>query len=257
MASVNLKDLAEVQTVGTNQNLLLFGETDNVASRIDYDKLAEAILNKTRNEIGGVSPISAIATLQSTVYTTVLSSTTYSTKADALAALDAYITSVGNGRRFTGYIGSANSEVLGLYKTSHYFDCYANSANYRLLVVRPVNGNGIHWLAKTGDPGTWANVWGGTPEWVNDSIVKITTSLTTFVDNHPMGIFYAWSPSASGVGTQVGAPSDGVGYHYLIIKTNGSTALVVAFAMAASGGIIATKQKYGNSWGSWTTRFSS
>ncbi len=60
--AVNLNALAEVQTVGSNQNMLLFGD-NNVATRIDYDKLAEAILNKTRDEIGGVSPISAIATL--------------------------------------------------------------------------------------------------------------------------------------------------------------------------------------------------
>lgn len=66
MASVNLNALAEVQTVGSNQNMLLFGD-NNVATRIDYDKLAEAILNKTRDEIGGVSPISAIAALNSRI----------------------------------------------------------------------------------------------------------------------------------------------------------------------------------------------
>lgn len=65
MASVNLNALTEVQTPASTDNLLLFNETSNVATRIDYDKLAEAILNKTRNEIGGVSPISAIADLNS------------------------------------------------------------------------------------------------------------------------------------------------------------------------------------------------
>lgn len=65
MASVNLNALTEVQNPASTDNLLLFNETSNVATRIDYDKLAEAILNKTRDEIGGVSPISAIATLNS------------------------------------------------------------------------------------------------------------------------------------------------------------------------------------------------
>jgi len=74
--AVNLNALAEVQTVGSNQNILLFGD-NNVATRIDYDKLAEAILNKTRDEIGGVSPISAIATLQGTAYTVSWPNDTY------------------------------------------------------------------------------------------------------------------------------------------------------------------------------------
>lgn len=65
MASVDLNALTEVQTPASTDNLLLFNETSNVATRIDYDKLAEAILNKTRSEIGGVSPISAIAALNS------------------------------------------------------------------------------------------------------------------------------------------------------------------------------------------------
>lgn len=65
MASVDLNALTEVQNPASTDNLLLFNETSNVATRIDYDKLAEAILNKTRSEIGGVSPISAITALNS------------------------------------------------------------------------------------------------------------------------------------------------------------------------------------------------
>lgn len=249
MASVNLKDLAEVQTVGTNQNLLLFGETDNVASRIDYDKLAEAILNKTRNEIGGVSPISAIATLQGTVYTTVLSATTYSTKAAALAALDEYVTSVGNGRKFVGYISPANASKLGLYNTAHYFDCYANSNDYRLLVARPINGNGIHSLGKTG--GSWAGVWSSTPAWANDSIVKITSSLTSYIDNHPSGMFYVWSTTDDY--NTVGAPSQNA-YHYFVTKTNSSTAIIWAVRMTnGSTATMYLKQMYSGTWSSWIT----
>ena len=40
--SVNLNSLTEVATVGTNDNFLLFNESSNVATRIDYDALADA-----------------------------------------------------------------------------------------------------------------------------------------------------------------------------------------------------------------------
>lgn len=68
MASVNLNTLTEVQAAGTGDNLLLFNETSNVATRIDYDKLADAILDKlTTKTYSGISNnvIGAITDLDS------------------------------------------------------------------------------------------------------------------------------------------------------------------------------------------------
>ena len=249
MASVNLKDLAEVQTVGTNQNLLLFGETNNVASRIDYDKLAEAILNKTRDEIGGVSPISAIATLQGTAYTPLFAQT-YSTREEVLAALDAYADNIGNGNKFVGYFNTPTSSLLGLSNTSHYFDFFVNSAAYRLLICRPLNGGGTFVLTKTNS--SWRNTWIDNPvSWPTDTYVKITTSLETYVANHLQGFYYLWSTTDDY--NTVGAPSQNA-YHYFVTKTNSSAAIILAVRMTnGSTATMYLKQMYSGTWGSWVT----
>lgn len=90
-------------------------------------------------------------------YTTVLSATTYNDKATALAALDSYVNNIGGQMHVVGYISTANSNLLGLSNTSHYMDYYVNSASYRLLVARPVNGSTIYQLAKQN--GTWGTSW--------------------------------------------------------------------------------------------------
>ena len=89
--------------------------------------------------------------------------------------------------------------------------------------------------------------------WSNADTVKLTTtSLQDFVAGHDLGIFYAWSPTANA--TTVGAPTTH-SYHYMIIKTNATTAIVFAFKMTSgTGGVIATKQLYGGNWAAWETR---
>lgn len=349
MASVNLNTLTEVQAAGTGDNLLLFNETSNVATRIDYDKLADAILDKlttktysgiSNNVIGAITnldsrffkaasgnitsdnidsyttsglylgyiesatitggggnsfgllivtnpsntavrigqcivmmPTGYIATrynmnnvwsdwqqvprgteftaLQDRVTAmeyTPLFSQTYSTRAQALAALDAHADSIGNGSKICGYFNTATSNLFGLSNTSHYFDFYVNSDSYRLLVCRPLNGKGTFVLAKTN--GTWGDSWVDNPvTWPSDTYVKITTSLETYIANHSSGMFYLWSTVANY--TDVGAPDQNP-YHYVVIKTNSSAAIIWATQM--SNGATATmymKQMYNNTWGDW------
>lgn len=108
--AVNLNALTEVQTVGSNQNMLLFGD-NNVATRIDYDKLAEAILNKTRSEIGGVSPISAIAALNSRtdgIKTDNLVMNTADTYTKTLDLRTIYLVTVGK-------LNTRNNSYIGMY----------------------------------------------------------------------------------------------------------------------------------------------
>ena len=148
-SQTNLKDLVEVQSASATDNLLLFNKTTNVASRIDFDDLSSSMLGQIPTQISDLE--------SKTAYSSVLTSTTYATAAAALAALDTYADGLGGSARIVGYISTANSNVLGLTNTSHYFDFYINSASYRLIVARPVNGADIYQLAKQG--GTWATTW--------------------------------------------------------------------------------------------------
>lgn len=67
-AEVNLKSLTEVSSVPSSSNLLLFDEGTNVASRIDYDVLADAILNKlTTKTYSGINSQNIITTLTNLV----------------------------------------------------------------------------------------------------------------------------------------------------------------------------------------------
>lgn len=67
-AEVNLKSLTEVSSVPSSSNLLLFDEGTNVASRIDYDALADAILNKlTTKTYSGINSQDIITTLTNLV----------------------------------------------------------------------------------------------------------------------------------------------------------------------------------------------
>lgn len=122
-------------------------------------------------------------------YTTVLSSTQFSDKAAVLAALDAYADSIGSQERIVGYISTTNSLLLGLSNTSHYFDFYVNSANYRLLVVRPAGGRNIFQLYK--QAGTWSETW---TKLVNSNETPFVSSYTattdTIDDIYTTGIYF-------------------------------------------------------------------
>lgn len=70
MADVKLKDLNPVTTPTTSQSLLVFDESTNAGNRINYDLLADAILNKitTKNytlDAGSQTLISALNALNS------------------------------------------------------------------------------------------------------------------------------------------------------------------------------------------------
>ena len=249
--SVNLNSLTEVATVGTNDNFLLFNESSNVATRIDYDALADAILEKmTTKSFSGIGNKNVITAIKDMQYTPLFSQT-YSNRAEVLAALDVKGDSVGNGSRMCGYFNTATSNLLGLSNTSHYFDFYINSDNYRLLVCRPLNGQGLLHLVKTN--GTWSDRWiDSLLTWPTETYVKITTSLETFAQGHSNGTFYAWSAAANA--TTVGAPSEH-SYHYIITKTNSSTIIITAVRMVQSSNAqIYIKQLYGGNWGTWYSR---
>ena len=134
------------QSPTTDDKFFMVGASEEYL--INYDLLASAILDKlTTKTFSDLNSSTVISALQATSYSTVLSASTYNDKAAALAALDTYATGFGGSVRIVGYISTANSSLLGLSNTSHYFDFYVNSANYRLLVARPVNGNTIYQLA--------------------------------------------------------------------------------------------------------------
>ena len=125
MASVDLNALTEVQTPASTDNLLLFNETSNVATRIDYDKLAEAILNKTRSEIGGVSPISAIAALNSSLTHLTLPVINVASNDDLYAIYDTRT----NGESFRQRVALA-SPIGSIQPGVYVLEGYKNSANY-------------------------------------------------------------------------------------------------------------------------------
>lgn len=152
MADMKITEYNSHNAPATGDQFFMIGASEEY--RIDYDALAGAILDKlTTKTYSGLNNNTVIGALQATTYTTVLSGSTYSDKAGVLAALDAYADSIGNKSRIVGYISTQNSGLLGLTSTSHYFDYYVNSANYRLLVARPVDGGGVYHLAKVN--GTW------------------------------------------------------------------------------------------------------
>lgn len=276
MASVNLNSLTEVQSVGTNDNLLLFNETSNVATRIDYDALADAILNKlttkSYTDIGGTVPAQIgqnktdIATLKSRSFTV----KTSLTGSDILPA----ITELPMGTYFwridnvTGFPVSGGV-IYRITKTNGEADtrCQilaipmdATSPDIYTAFV-PSNATSITWVKQPTRSEVNTNTAAITAlnssipniSWSNADVVKLTTtSLHDYIDGHSFGVFYAWSSSANW--ETVGAPTN-ASYHYLITKTNSTTALVIAFQMTSgTDGIIATKQLYGGNWAAWETR---
>lgn len=196
-------------------------------------------------EVGGV--------VAKSVYTTVLSATTYNDKATALAALDSYATNLGGSVRIVGYISTANSSLLGLSNTSHYMDFYVNSANYRLLVARPVNGNTIYQLAKQG--GTWGSSWQqlanqASVDDISNRFLKLvsgtnvtTANINTFTTS---GLYLGYIECTSITG------SGGSSYGLLIVTDppTSSDRIGQCIIMMQTG-YIATRYKMNDTWSAW------
>ena len=170
---VNLKDLATASSVSSTDNLLIFNKSTNAASKVDFNVLSSASLGQIPTQIDGINTKIA--------YTTILSETTYSDFASVLAALDAYADSIGGQIRVVGYISTSNSLLLGLTNTSHFMDFYVNSANYRLLVARPVSGSYIYQISK--QAGTWATAWKRFASVDETATNKSYTAATDSIDN--------------------------------------------------------------------------
>lgn len=156
MADVKLKDLNPVTTPTASQSLLVFDESTNAGNRINYDLLADAILNKitTKNytlDAGSQTLISALNALNSKTAWIAFNNTDILTQIDALpqGAYNGYFSASNTG----------NSSMPPVANNSWYIRVNKNSNNFTTVILEAISNAGNINFVKHKYNGEWDNEW--------------------------------------------------------------------------------------------------
>ena len=135
---------------------ILVLEDSEDTKKIDYDALANAILNKlttkTYTVAGGTNTlIAAIDALNSNL-------TTKSITAESLSEFQTILdTEYTNNTFMVFYLSNINAENVGLSRASHMCIHIASGINERIIIAFRLNGAETRIIYKSG--GSWASTW--------------------------------------------------------------------------------------------------
>ena len=112
----NLNAHTAKTTPGANDDLLLFDDTSNEATKIDYDNLADAILNKLTsktftNQVGGSSAATLLAQLATLNSNTAPAAISYTANSDCIGENNLYFRKVGKVIFVGGYFKTKGAEI--------------------------------------------------------------------------------------------------------------------------------------------------